>query len=266
MFYPKLLRRSLLILVVALAACSQTQASTTPSRSPQTPSQPSSQASAQPPATTPASTPAAQKNKESNRQQQAKGRQIGQLIDCDRDGRDDDARMDNDNDGVPDECMLGTEDAGTETIAESTPEPEIEPAIFDPADIAADYHQKMETLTRQPCDRLSKTEDGVVYSICTIDEGGGDARILSASSASQEAGDGVEYWYVETGKVYGIRFFHTGQTFIFDPEEGRLKVQLLSANEIETEFSPEMRSRMEAMAIEANGMNPIFEKFRGETE
>jgi hypothetical protein len=262
MFYPKLLRSSLLMLSVALAACSQTQASTNLPRS----------AQVQAPATA-ASTPAAsasgtgesasQKDIEPNRQQ-VKGQQIGPLIDCDRDGRDDDARMDNDNDGIPDECTLGTENAGTETSAESAAE--IEPAIFDPADIAADYDQKMRTLTSQPCERLSKTEDGVVYSICTIDEGGGDARVLSASSASQEAGDGVEYWYAETGKVYAIRFFHLGQTFIFDLEDGRLKVQLISASELETEFSPEFRSHLEAMATEANGMNPIFEKFQGETQ
>ena len=34
------------------------------------------------------------------------GRQIGQAIDCDRDGQQDDIRRDDDGDGIPDRCLV----------------------------------------------------------------------------------------------------------------------------------------------------------------
>ena len=34
------------------------------------------------------------------------GRQIGQAIDCDRDGQQDDIRIDDNGDGIPDRCLL----------------------------------------------------------------------------------------------------------------------------------------------------------------
>jgi hypothetical protein len=156
--------------------------------------------------------------------------------------------------------------AQPEKDVESEPEAEelIEPAIFDPADIAADYHQKLEAIMSRPCNKLSKTENETVYMICVTAGTGGDGDIVLASSWNQEAGAGVEFWYAETGKVYAIRFYHTGETFIFDAEDGSLKVELVGDNQIRTEFSIEERNRLEDQA--ENGVNSVFDRFRGESE
>ncbi|NJR41055.1 MAG: hypothetical protein HC781_22220 [Leptolyngbyaceae cyanobacterium CSU_1_4] len=145
-------------------------------------------------------------------------------------------------------------------IVASEPEP-----IPETATLTDPYNAEWQSLRSQPCDNMDKKKEDVLYRICvenTGRTGGGDARIISASSSSMESGSGVEYWFAENGKVNAIAFYHTGEVFMFNPENGVLAVSIISPTEVESEFNNEMRDRLEAQARE--GAAFIFAEFEGE--
>ena len=68
------------------------------------------------------------------------GRQIGQAIDCDRDGQQDDIRRDDDGDGIPDRCLVN----------------QIKPVMN-----RANYDRELKELQAQPCQKATKTVKNV---------------------------------------------------------------------------------------------------------
>jgi hypothetical protein len=135
----------------------------------------------------------------------------------------------------------------------------------EPEMTAAEYYAEWQRISSQSCDKMSKEKGATKFQICVEDtgrSGGGDARIISASAASIELGDGVGYWFAEDGKVIALQFFHTGETFMFNPETGRLEAKVMSAMEVESVFSDEQRDRLETQARE--GADFILDEFRGE--
>ncbi|MEG4319657.1 MULTISPECIES: hypothetical protein [unclassified Microcoleus] len=146
--------------------------------------------------------------------------------------------------------------AKPETIAES----QTEPAIFSPAELGESFHRNFEKIEKQPCNDHLKTEKSVRYRICTVNQGNGQTRIVSASEANIEAGDGMGYWFTETGKVYAIRFFHSGETFIFGLENGRLLAELIDKRQVNMDFKDEQRKNLEKLA--RDGGKSIIQRFK----
>ncbi|NJS16799.1 MAG: hypothetical protein HC787_07860 [Nostocaceae cyanobacterium CSU_2_110] len=106
-----------------------------------------------------------------NNKQTKSGKQIGQLIDCDNDGQQDDARMDYNDDGIPDECILGNEDSQTQ-IDDSSYEAAI---------------NSLEQLT-QNCQESTKTQQYTNYTVCQI-----NGKPVKASESNAEIGDGLGF-------------------------------------------------------------------------
>jgi hypothetical protein len=94
-------------------------------------------------------------------------------------------------------------------------------------------YKTFEEIDQQPCDdRKTVTENGTKYSACTANAGGrGQYRFISASISLGKAGDGIGYWYYLNGKVAAIRFFHSGDLFVFDTN-GKLQAELISAQKV----------------------------------
>ena len=142
-----------------------------------------------------------------------------------------------------------------QTIAEAT----TEPAIFSPAELGESFHRNFEKIEKQPCNEKLKTEKSVRYRICTVNQGNGKTRIVSASEANIEVGDGMGYWFTETGKVYAIRFFHSGQTFIFGLENGSLLAELIDKRQVNMDFKDAQKKALEKSARE--GGKSIIQRF-----
>lgn len=126
--------------------------------------------------------------------------QIWPAIDCDRDGQQDDIRMDDDGDGIPDRCLLN----------------QIKPALN-----RESYDRELKQLQNQPCEKATKIVKNVSYMMCSID--GGSKIIISASEALMEVGDGVGYW-LKGDRVRAIVFFCSGQVVFFN--RGVLEAQI----------------------------------------
>ncbi|MEG3859600.1 hypothetical protein [Microcoleus sp. herbarium12] len=146
--------------------------------------------------------------------------------------------------------------APQKTIAEAT----TEPAIFSPAELGESFHRNFEKIEKQPCNEKLKTEKSVRYRICTVNQGNGKTRIVSASAANIEVGDGMGYWFTETGKVYAIRFFHSGETFIFGLENGSLLAELIDKRQVKRDFKDAQRKALEKSARE--GGKSIIQRFK----
>jgi hypothetical protein len=147
--------------------------------------------------------------------------------------------------------------------AEPEPTPESTPVVM----MADHFNAEWQRIRSQPCDNLDKTEGNVMYRMCLENNGrtgGGDSRVISASSSSVSAAAGVEYWFAENGKVNAMFFYHSGETFIFNPENGVLAVSIISPTEVESVFSDEVRDRLETQAREGGAF--ILNKFRGEAD
>ncbi|WP_293131805.1 hypothetical protein [Microcoleus sp. bin38.metabat.b11b12b14.051] len=143
-----------------------------------------------------------------------------------------------------------------QAIAEAT----IEPAIFSPAELGESFHRNFEKIEKQPCNEKLKTEKSVRYRICTVNQGNGKTRIVSASEANIEVGDGMGYWFTETGKVYAIRFFHSGQTFIFGLKNGSLLAELIEKRRVNMDFKDAQKKALEKSARE--GGKSIIQRFK----
>jgi hypothetical protein len=147
-------------------------------------------------------------------------------------------------------------------------EPESMPEPMPEAVTMADhFNAEWQRIRSQPCDNMDTTQGNVLYRICvenTGRSGGGDSRVISASSSSVSEAAGVEYWFAENGNVNAIFFYHSGETFVFNPENGVLAVSIISPTEVESVFSDEVRDRLETQAREGGAL--ILNKFRGEAE
>jgi hypothetical protein len=160
------------------------------------------------------------------------GRQIGQAMDCDRDGQQDDIRMDDDGDGIPDRCLLN----------------QIKPILN-----RANYTQELKQLQAQPCEKIQKTIKNVSYMMCSAK---GGKTIVSASEALMEVGDGVGFW-LKGDRVRAIVFFGSGEVVFFN--RGVLEAQMSDKGQVTTVFTADQRQQFER--LEKDGVQRILQKF-----
>jgi hypothetical protein len=159
------------------------------------------------------------------------GRQIGQAIDCDRDGQQDDIRVDDNGDGIPDRCLLN----------------QIKPIMNQ-----ANYAQELKQLQAQPCEKTQKTIKNVSYMVCSTK---GGKTIVSASEALMEVGDGVGFW-LKGDRVRAIVFFGSGEVVFFN--RGVLEAQMSDKREVTTVFTADERQHFER--LEKDGVRKILQK------
>ncbi|MEB3215765.1 MAG: hypothetical protein VKN72_05840 [Nostocales cyanobacterium 94392] len=168
------------------------------------------------------------------------GKQIGQLVDCDNDGQENDARIDYNDDGIPDECVLGNQNSQTQ-IDDSSYEAAI---------------NSLDKLT-QDCQETTKTQQYTNYSVCQI-----NGKPVKASESNAEIGDGLGFWF-ENGKVIAIQRFHTAELFIFD-NDGNLKSAFAdnpNIAKIEKLTKIADQERKLVKEIQQNGYQDIFKVF-----
>lgn len=159
------------------------------------------------------------------------GRQIGQAMDCDHDGQQDDIRMDDDGDGIPDRCLLN----------------QIKPIMNQ-----ANYAQELKQLQAQPCEKTQKTIKNVSYMMCSTK---GGKTIVSASEALMEVGDGVGFW-LKGDRVRAIVFFGSGEVVFFN--RGVLEAQMSDRGQVTTTFTADERQHFER--LEKDGVRSILQK------
>ncbi len=238
---------SLLVLTSLLTACNKSQVSTpsTSAIAASTNTSPSEQKSQDASKTRKETLP----KSTSKKQAQKPGKIIGGAIDCDNDGKQNDSRVDYNGDGIPDECVIGSS-SEQEKVSEITSagEEEIEPATSEAIfDSQIKYLEEM----TEGCDEATKTEAGVNYNICTIND-----KPVKASEALLEAGDGLGFWF-ENNKVVAIRYFHTGDILFFN--DGKLTVKFSDDKQVQDTFTDEERQHAEDLA--KDGYRKIFQVF-----
>jgi hypothetical protein len=158
--------------------------------------------------------------------------QIGPAIDCDRDGQQDDIRMDDGGDGIPDRCLLN----------------QIKPAMN-----RENYDRELKELQAQPCQKATKTVKNISYMVCSTN---GGKTIVSASEALVEVGDGVGFW-LKGDRVRAIVFFGSGEIVFFN--RGVLEAQMSDKREVTTVFTADERQQFEG--LERNGVKKILQVF-----
>lgn len=124
------------------------------------------------------------------------GKMIGPAFDCDNDGQRDDARVDYDGDGIPDECVIGDE----------KPQAQIDDSSYENA------IDSLEKLTKD-CEETQRTKGNIKYTVCII-----NGQPVKASESISEIGDGLGFWF-DNGKVRAIQRFHSQELFIFDNQD-----------------------------------------------
>ncbi|MEG3843947.1 hypothetical protein [Microcoleus sp. herbarium14] len=159
-------------------------------------------------------------------------RQIGPAIDCDRDGQQDDIRMDDDGDGIPDRCLLN----------------QIKPVMN-----RENYDRELKQLQAQPCQKATKTVKNVSYIMCSTNAG---KTVVSASEALLEAGDGVGFWF-KGDRVRAIVFFGSGEVVFFN--RGVLEAQMSNKGEVTTVFTADEQRQFEG--LEKGGVRRILQIF-----
>ncbi|MBU7585231.1 MAG: hypothetical protein KAF91_20465 [Nostoc sp. TH1S01] len=171
------------------------------------------------------------------------GKIIGGTIDCDNDGRHNDSRVDNNGDGIPDQCVNDTSATAKQEINTDTPK-----ELLD---------KLMQSLTEmtEGCHETTKVKAGVVYRICTINN-----EPVTASEALLEVGDGVGFWF-KNNKVVAIRYFHSGETLFFDDQQ--LIAKFSNDEELQSDFTNEERREAENLA--EYGYQTIFQVFADES-
>ncbi len=101
------------------------------------------------------------------------------------------------------------------------------------------------------CVTQKKEVKGISYQLCQI-----NGKVVSASEAIIEAGDGIGYWF-EKGKVVAVRYFHDGTLVTFTGS----KVQAVyddSNNRLE---KPNAAARKQFETTAASGYKSIFKVF-----
>ncbi|MBD2439141.1 hypothetical protein [Nostoc sp. FACHB-110] len=179
---------------------------------------------------------------------------IGGMIDCDNDGRQNDSRIDDDGDGIPDKCVIGNS---------SSLEENYETVPIQKEDIKANTSQElfdelMQSLSEmtEGCNEATKVQAGISYSICTINN-----EPVKAAEALLEAGDGIGFWF-KNNKVVAIQYFHSGETLFFDDE--KLIAKFSDNQELQSNFTDEERQEAENLA--KNGYHKIFQVFALEAQ
>lgn len=113
--------------------------------------------------------------------------------------------------------------------------------------------KSLESLTKG-CRKTKKAEANINYEICKQ----GD-RVVSASEYAPEADAGSVYWFSPDGKVVAIRYFGSGETYVFD-SNGKVtsKYNVYNSSKVD-KITPDERKRIEGESY--SGYQRIFEVF-----
>lgn len=182
-----------------------------------------------------ASTTTAQPQKKSA---QKSGTVIGQPIDCDNDGQDNDFRIDYDGDGIPDDCIIGEDSL----------------LNIENTNSQASYEQSMKSLEQmtQGCEEKTQINGDITYSVCTLNR-----QPVKASEFLTELGDGLSIWF-ENGQVKAVQRTHNGETFFFD--QGKLTVKFDEYGS-ERRVTVSTQERSEAEELAKTAYQGIFQVF-----
>jgi hypothetical protein len=101
------------------------------------------------------------------------------------------------------------------------------------------------------CESQEKQVKGITYQICRS-----QGKIVSASEAITEAGDGVGYWF-EKGQVVAVRYFHDGTLVIFTGS----KVKTVYDDSNSRFEKPTATARKQFETAAAGGYKSIFKVF-----
>ncbi|WP_434686507.1 hypothetical protein [Pseudanabaena minima] len=119
-------------------------------------------------------------------------------------------------------------------------------------EVEENAQRQFEKISKQSCDLQTKDEKSVRYMICSVQGINNQPRVISASSSLIEAGDGISYWFAEDGAVVAIRFFHTGEIFLFSGDrlvaELTMSSQAFQRRSAKQGFTNEQRNRLEDLA------------------
>ncbi|MGB5962660.1 MAG: hypothetical protein WBG73_18620 [Coleofasciculaceae cyanobacterium] len=174
---------------------------------------------------------------------------IGPAIDCDGDGKQNDARIDDDGDGIPDRCLLGSQ-AGNSQAQEIQVERRTEPVS---AEVIRSEWKAMQKQLEE-CTIARRTDKSMTYSLCRRNNG----QILQVSEALTEFGDGLGYW-LRGDQIRAVQFFHSGEVWFF--QNGRLQAILTDGvpSQVQTSFSPQELNQ--ARLLVPNGHRKILQRF-----
>lgn len=123
-----------------------------------------------------------------------------------------------------------------------------------------DILELSQMLLEQPCTTYEKTDGVVRYSIC-MQEDGENLIVLSAASSLVDAGDGVGYWFSPEGGIVAIRFFHSGETFFFDPVSQAPLGAILDDGSVQTQFTQEEHETLVNLVQDISPIDEIFNVF-----
>ena len=127
------------------------------------------------------------------------GNQIGPKFDCNGDGKANGARIDYNDDGIPDDCIESNKKA--KSVIDET-----------------SYNTALKSLDSiiKGCQESTKTPRTTQYTICKNGE-----KIVKATEYNSEAGAGLEFWFIDN-RVIAIQRPHSQELFLYD-NNGKLK-------------------------------------------
>jgi hypothetical protein len=174
---------------------------------------------------------------------------IGPAIDCDGDGKQNDARIDDDGDGIPDRCLLGSQ-TGNSEAQEMQVERRTEPVSAEV--IRSEWKAMQKQL--EDCTVARRTDKSMTYSLCRRNDG----QIVQVAEALTEFGDGLGYW-LRGEQIRAVQFFHSGEVWFF--QNGRLQAILADGtpSQVKTSFSQDELNH--ARLLVPNGHRKILQRF-----
>ncbi|TVQ10611.1 MAG: hypothetical protein EA368_07125 [Leptolyngbya sp. DLM2.Bin27] len=96
-----------------------------------------------------------------------------------------------------------------------------------------DIYSELERMMARDCDRQVKEIGNVLYSLCTVSDAEGQPTTLSASSALIPEGDGVAYWFRDSGELYAVEYLHTGEILVLVPAGQQTIVELVPQQDLQ---------------------------------
>lgn len=176
---------------------------------------------------------------------------IGPAIDCDGDGKQNDARIDDDGDGIPDRCLLGSQTGNSKPQEMQVEGRQIKPASIDVM-LPAEWKAMQKQL--EDCTVTRKTDKAMTYSLCRRNDG----QIVQVAESLTEFGDGLGYW-LRGEQIRAVQLLHYGEVWFF--QNGRLQAILTDGNpsQVKTSFSQDELNH--ASLLVPNGHRKILQRF-----
>ena len=85
-------------------------------------------------------------------------------------------------------------------------------------------------------------------SLCTVSDAQGHTITLSASSALTQEGDGVQYWFGDSGELYAVEYLHSREILVLVADDLQTIVELVPQQELQ--FTADV-ARWQALTREA---------------